>query len=206
MFSIENICESLSTFIAKQLNFDNDKKSIINYGLFAVIQMFICILLVIIFGVVFNVLVESLIVSFAISILRRSSGGIHARTPNRCAVIGTAVVIILAFISKKVNITFSNEIFIGVFVFLWSYHIIYKLAPVDSIAKPIKNIKMRKRLRRASMITISIYLIIVIIISIMYTINPNNCLFTYILCIYMGLIWQVFSLTKIGHLVIGKLG
>ena len=39
MFKIENICEKISNNIAQELNLDDDKKSVINYGIFAFIQM-----------------------------------------------------------------------------------------------------------------------------------------------------------------------
>ena len=138
MFKIENICEKISCYIAQELNLDDDKKSVINYGIFAFIQMIICIALVIIFGFIFNVIIEALIISFTISILRKSSGGVHASSPERCAVIGTVSSVSMALISKYINVSFS--------------------------------------------------------------------FFTYSLCIYMGLLWQIFSLTKSGYLILGKLG
>lgn len=206
MFKIENICEKFSDYIAQELKFDDDKKSVINYGIFAFIQMGICIALVIIFGFIFNVTIEALIVSFTISILRKSSGGVHAKSPERCAVIGTVASVGMALISKYINVSFSFVILLGSIIFIWSYYIVYKLAPIDSIAKPIKNIEKIKRLKKRSIMILNVYLIIVVINMLCYLIMKNFTLLTYSLCIYMGLLWQVFSLTKCGHLIIGKLG
>lgn len=206
MFKIENICEKFSNYIAQELNFDDDKRSIINYGIFAFIQMGICIALVIIFGFIFNVTIEALITSFTISILRKSSGGVHAHSPERCAVIGTITCVGMALIAKHINFSFSFIILVGSIIFIWSYYILYKLAPVDSIAKPIKSIEKRKRLKKSSIMILSIYLIIVVFNILCYLAMKNFNLLTYSICIYMGLLWQVFSLTKCGHLVIGKLG
>ncbi|EES49075.1 accessory gene regulator B family protein [Clostridium botulinum] len=205
MLKIEYICEKISNYVAEELNFDDDKKSIINYGIFAFIQIGICIVLVAIFGFVFNVTIEALIVSFTISILRKSSGGVHASSPERCAIIGTVASVGMALIAKSINANFSFVILFGIIVFVWSYYILYKLAPVDSIAKPIKNIEKRKRLKKSSIIMLSTYLIIVIINILSYLAINNFVLLTYSLCIYMGLLWQIFSLTKSGHLILGKL-
>lgn len=205
MINIEKISEKISSNIAQELNFDNDKKSIINYGIFALIQIGICIALVIIFGFIFNVTFEALIISFTISILRKNSGGVHATSPGRCAIIGTFASVGMALILKYINFDFSLIIFVGSIVFIWSYYTIYKLAPVDSIAKPIKSLKKRKRLKKNSIMILSVYLIVVLIIILCYLVIKNYSLLTYILCIYMGLLWQVFSLTKCGHLVMGKL-
>ncbi|MBN1064548.1 accessory gene regulator ArgB-like protein [Clostridium botulinum] len=205
MFKVEGICKKISDYIAEELNFDDDKKSVINYGIFAFVQMVICIALVIIFGVIFNVTIEALIISFTVSILRKSSGGVHASSPERCAVIGTVTSVGMALMAKNINYSFGFVSLFGIIVFVWSYYILYKLAPVDSIVKPIKNIKKRRRLRKSSIITLSVYLIIVIINILSYLSINNFVLLTYSLCIYMGLLWQVFSLTKSGHLILGKL-
>lgn len=204
MFKIENICKKISSYIAQELNLDDDKKSVINYGIFAFIQMGICIALVIIFGFIFNVTIEAIIVSFTISILRKSSGGVHAHSPERCAVIGTVTSVGMALISKYINVSFSFFILVGSIIFIWSYYIVYKLAPVDSIAKPIKSIEKRKRLKKSSIMILSFYLIVVVINILCYLVIKNYSLLTYSLCIYMGLLWQVFSLTKGGHLILEK--
>ena len=202
---IEDICKSISDYIAIELNLDEDKKSVINYGIFAFIHMLICILLVVIFGIIFNVIIEALIISFTTSILRKSSGGVHARTPERCAVIGTISTIIMALIAKYLYFEYSLNLLIGSIVFLYAYYIIYKLAPVDSVSKPIKNPAKRLRLKKTSIITTSIYFIIVMINMLVYLLTKEYVLITYSMCIYMGLTWQVFSLTEKGHLILGRL-
>lgn len=205
MFKIENTCEKISDYIARELSFDDDKKSVINYGIFASIQMIICIVLVILFGFIFNVTIEALIVSFTTSILRKSSGGVHANSPERCAIIGTVASVGMALVSQYMHFSLSVIIVLGSIVFVWSFYIIHKLAPVDSIAKPIKSIKKRKKLKKSSIITLTIYFSIVVINMMCYLIINKFSLLTYSLCIYMGLLWQVFSLTKSGHLILGML-
>jgi accessory gene regulator B len=205
MIRIEGLCKKISNNIAQELNLDEDKRAVVNYGIFSFIQITICIGLVIIFGIVFGVVIEALIISFFSSILRKSSGGAHASSPERCAIIGTIVAVGMGLIAKHINISFSLVILIGSIVFIWSYFIVYKLAPVDSIAKPIKKINKRKRLRKGSIMILNVYLIIVIVEVISYYFMSNSNVLVYSLCIYMGLLWQVFSLTKCGHLVIGKL-
>ena len=205
MIKIEDICEKISNNIAQELNLDDDKKSVINYGIFAFIQIVICIGLVIVFGLIFNVVIESLIVSFTISILRKSSGGVHASSPGRCAIIGTITSVGMGLISKYINVSLGLVIFVGGVIFIWSYYIIYKLAPVDSIVKPIKSIEKRTRLKKSSVMILSVYLIIIIAESLYFYFMRNSSVLVYALCIYMGMLWQVFSLTKCGHLLIRKL-
>lgn len=51
----------------------------------------------------------------------------------------------------------------------------------------------------------NIYLIIVIINLLGYLITQKYQLLIYSMCIYMGILWQVFSLTKKGHVVLTKI-
>ena len=205
MINIEKICNNFYTRIANELKLDDERKSVINYGIFAFIQMSFSIILVIIFGIIANVPIEALIVSFTISILRKSSGGVHASSPGRCGAIGTIISVGFGLIAKYIHLKINSILFVGIIIFLWSFYIIYKLAPVDSAAKPIKNQERRKKLKRSSIIILSVYLIIVIVNIIYYYYTSNIIVLTYTVCIYMGLVWQIFSLTKSGHLILGKI-
>lgn len=205
MLKVEDICKKISSNISKELNLEDDKKAVINYGMVAFAQICICIILVMIFGAIFNVFFEALIISFTISILRKSSGGVHASSPSKCAIIGTVSSVGMGTISKYIPVDLNFLIVFGSIIFIWAYYFIYSLAPVDSIAKPIKNLEKRKRLKKKSMLILSIYLIIVIINFIYSYFMKNSTILVYALCIYMGILWQVFSLTLRGHLLLGKL-
>ena len=205
MFNIGNLSDRLAEKIAKEISLDDEKKDVIAYGIFGMLQIALSILLVVIFGILFNVAIEALIISFSIAILRKYSGGVHASTPNLCAIIGTLICIVGALVILKVQSTFYLSLILGAIIFIISYYLIYKLAPVDSINKPIKNIKRRKDLKRKSIIILTIYLFIVMLLLFTYINLKSEKMITYCICIYLGIVWQVFSLTKIGHIVLGYL-
>lgn len=205
MFNVGNLSDKLAEKIAKEIDCDNEKRDVIAYGIFGMLQIFISILLVIIFGALFNVMIEALIISLSIGILRKYSGGIHASTPNSCMVIGTAICIIGALVVSRVQITFDLTLIFVIVIFIISYYLIHKLAPVDSVNKPIKNIKRRKELKRKSIIILTVYLFIVIFLLFTYVNLKLKKELVYCMCIYLGVVWQVFSLTRIGHIVLGYL-
>lgn len=206
MFNIEEVCKKCSKLISKELNLEQDKEAIVNYGIFSIIQMGISITLVGIFGAIFGVFLEALIVSFTGSILRKSSGGAHADSPGKCTIIGIIISVGLALICKKNILSTRAVIIIGVFVFLWAYYLIWRLAPVDSPAKPITNEKKRERLKKSSIVILSIYLVIVTLNIVFFYLKGNANLLIYSLCMYFSIVWQVFSLTKSGHYFLGKIG
>jgi len=199
MLKIENICEKLSDCIAEELNLDDDKRSVVNYGIFAFIQMGICIALVIIFGFIFNVTIEALLVSVIISILRKNSGGAHAPSPSSCAIIGTIVSVGIGLILKNININLLIFVLAEIIAFSWAYYLIFKLAPVDSPAKPINSIEKRLKLKKKSIKVLNFYVVIVMLNIVSYIFVKNDVLLTYSLCICSGVLWQAFTLTRSGH-------
>lgn len=205
MFSVESFCETVSKKIANELELDNEKESVVKYGIFAFIQTIISILAVIIVGYFLDVTIEALIISFTISILRKSSGGVHASSPGKCAIIGAFIATTMGLLCKYIKINLIMTIFVTILIFSWSYFIIYKLAPVDSLSKPINSKAKKARLKRISIKVLSIYLCIVILNIVLYSIKYDEKILMYNSCIYMGIIWQTFSLTKSGHIFLVKL-
>lgn len=202
MFSVEKLSKNITKTIENQLDLDNDRASIIEYGLYAFFQMSISILITAIIGAIFNVMIEALLISFVIAILRKSSGGVHASTSINCTIVGALVAVTPAYVIKHISFNSNYIIIIGILLYIISFIIIYKLAPVDSPNKPIKKEDKIKRLKRGSIIILSIYMIVVLINLVLYYRNKSNVLLLYSSCIYIGIIWQVFTLTKLGHVIV----
>lgn len=170
---MESLSNKIANKVASGLNMDEDKKEVIAYGAFSLLQILISIFLVIVIGYIFHLSIEALIVMFTGSILRQFSGGAHASTPGNCTTIGVIVCIGQAIIfSALVNICLNLKLFIiiGFVVFVCAYYIIYKLAPVDNPAKPIKKKEKRERMKKISIIALNIYLIIILSLMLIYVI------------------------------------
>jgi accessory gene regulator B len=208
MFSMEKLTKNIAETIGSELKLDNDRKEIIAYGTFALLHMALSIVLVIIFGRMFGVSIEALIVSFTGSILRKYSGGAHASSPGICAAAGTVVAVgqalFICFILTPL-INLKLIIILGLLIFLWSFYIIYKLAPVDSDAKPIKTQKKRERMKKGSILILGTYLVIAVLNIIMYLLIHEENFLIFSLCIYGGIAWQAFTLTRGGHLIFSKI-
>ncbi|MBE6054453.1 MAG: accessory regulator AgrB [Clostridium sartagoforme] len=203
--NLEVISKNISNKLKIELNLDEDKRSIIEYGVFAFFHMLISILLVAIIGLVFNVMIEALIISFTGAILRKFSGGAHASTPTNCAIVGVLISVIPAYIIKHISLNSNYIIFSGILLYIISFILIYKLAPVDSPNKPIKKEAKIKRLKTGSIFIISMYMIFAVVNIGMYYVKNINFLLVYTTCIYIGVLWQVFTLTKCGHIIVNKI-
>ncbi|MCB2313445.1 accessory gene regulator B family protein [Clostridium tagluense] len=204
---MEKLSNNIANKVALELSLDHDNREVIAYGTFALMQMFVSIIFVFLFGLLFHVAFGALIISFTAAVLRKYSGGVHASSPGNCTCIGTIVcvgqaVLISFLISSVVNLKLI--IILGVMTFIWAYYIIYKLAPVDSASKPIVKEEKRKRMKRGSIILLSVYLIIAVVFILLYLGSGESKLMLYALCLYSGILWQVFTLTTLGHLLVGK--
>jgi len=141
---VERLIKRLASDIAFSLGYDDEKKSVLIYGLTAIMQISLTIVLVILFGILTGVPVEVLIVCFSASILRNYSGGVHAVTAGLCTSISVIYCTSTALLSRKLLFALYNPvpmIIAIVIIFGISYFIIYKYAPVDSPNKPIKTEK-----------------------------------------------------------------
>ena len=203
---METLARKLANKIAFSLGCDKEKEAVVAYGLFAIIQITITILLVLILGILVGACIEALIICFSASILRKYSGGAHAETANLCTCISVLYCTLTAIISKKLLLTLYSPapmIMAIVIIFSLSYLIIYKYAPVDSPNKPIKTEKKKNRLRKGSFFTLFAYIslsVVLFILSYKYEI-PRS----YGISLLFGVSWQVFTLTPYGSFLFKKI-
>ncbi len=207
MHLIERISNNIASKVGGQLNLDEDHIEVLAYGAFAAFQIIWSIALVIIFGALFDVLLESIIVSFAGVILRKFSGGAHATSPNRCALIGGAMSVGLGFIINKLGIYLSPTIVIIYIVFTYSvtYYCVYRYAPVDTTNKPIVKEKKRNQLKTAALRTTTLCLVITLGLFIVFFNLNSYMVLMIMISIPTGLINQAMSLTNMGHSIINRL-
>ena len=204
---MERLANNIANRISLELNLTKDNKEIIAYGTFALLQIIFSISLVFLFGLLFHVAFEALIISFTGAILRKYSGGVHASSPSICTFIGIIICVVPAVILTFVIGSWGNlnlVIIFGVIIFIWSYYKIYKLAPVDSAKKPIKREEKRKRMKKSSVIVLILYLTMVVLCILIYVSNGERKFLVYSSCIYVGILWQTFTLTDKGHLIMSK--
>ncbi|WP_300262865.1 accessory gene regulator B family protein [Clostridium sp.] len=202
---IENISKVIAEKVSNELNYDNERKEIIQYGTYALIQTLTSIISVLILGLVFNIALEALIFLFTASILRKYSGGAHSESSNVCTLLGVIISIFIGFLIKSsffVKMNFEIIIFVGIVIFIFAYFIVFKYAPVDTPNKPIKTEKKKKRMKKGSLKILTIYLFMELFSIVLYY-NSGWSLAKYImLSIMLGVAWQCITLTYIGYILL----
>lgn len=205
---MEKYSKAVAAKLAEDLGYDDEKREVMAYGAFALFQMIISVGLVLAFGIIFHVAAEALIISFTASILRKYSGGVHASSPNICTFLGVAVCIGFGMLIIHVPAPASGIAVYAaavVLAFAWAGFTLYRLAPVDTPNKPIRSEAKRKRMRKGSFTLLAVYLVLAAAALCMHILFKLDNFFAYSMCITFGVLWQVFTLTGSGHLVIEKL-
>lgn len=207
MFGIERISNLIAVKVSKTLDLDIDRQEVLAYGAFSILQTLWSICLVMIFGSLFNVFWQAIIISTSGAVLRKYSGGAHATSPSRCAIIGVIMSVGSALIVSRLlyylnlkYIYLYNFVIVGI-----SYYAIYRYSPVDSPNKPIVREEAKKRLRRASFNMLHIFVTIIIIVHMFYFRKQNDILLKIVLSICTGILWQDITLLPLGHNFITQL-
>lgn len=206
MYLTEKIAIKIGNNAKSLLNIDDDREQIIIYGAINFLQIIFAILWVIIFGILFGVLYEALLFSITVSILRKYSGGVHASSPSRCIIIGTIVATMGGIITNDMlnKLSVSTIMTICIICMVFAFIVVIKNAPVDSINKPITDIKLRKQFKKKSIIVILIFSFFDIMLFLASQRFFETYYINFILCISLAIIWQSITLTKIGISLLNK--
>lgn len=190
----------LSGQIGEQLQYSEEQKDVLNYGLIIFIQTMMAIVITVIVGWICGVMKEAITISLAGATLRKTSGGVHATSPMKCIILGVLVsvggaqvcIVLAKLLPELIGV-------IAIVIFGWSYIIIYNKAPKDSSAKVIKSEKKKARLRKRSIAILILYVFILVVFSLIDSLSGYAVLRTYSFCLLFGTAWQVFTLTQSGE-------
>ena len=202
---LETLAFNIAEKIAVEMNFDEDKKAVIAYGLTAIFQMATILVVISIIGILFDFWYESIIIFLGVGIIRKSTGGAHSQTMEGCIVISVLSITILSTLARYfLDFPFSKFVNFGisVFVFIFCFIIFYIRVPVDSPNKPIVKPEIIRKLRRQSFLILTIFFLLSIVLIILTT--WYNRFYSIAISIRLSMLWQLFTLTRIGSQIVGK--
>lgn len=206
MIQIEKLAYNISEKIALQMEYDEDKKAVIAYGLMAMFQMAAIFILISCIGILLDFWFESIIIYLSVGIIRKSTGGTHASSMNSCIIISVLSITLQSAISRYLlgePINIFINIIISIIIFAICFIVFYFRVPVDTPNKPIVKPEKIKRLRKQSFLLLIICFILTILFAILT--NFDKRFFSIAVSIRMAMIWQVFTLTKTGAFVINTI-
>ncbi|WP_042271560.1 accessory gene regulator B family protein [[Clostridium] dakarense] len=146
MGCIEKVSLDLSDKLGTKLNKTAEEKAVLNYGLFVMLHTFIGIVITFLVGIITGMVLEMMIISVTTAWLKRYTGGVHASTPERCAIIGVLLSFILSIVCRYLESVLDIKwlILLEIIILSFSYCVVYKKCPVPSKNKPLKKESTRK--------------------------------------------------------------
>jgi accessory gene regulator B len=203
---MEQLSKKIAADIAHSLGKNNDEQEIIAYGLLGIFQLISNIGLTLLFGWIFGVPFQALVLSFSVSLLRRFSGGAHAESLNFCTLVGLVYSIFFAKVSvylagSTLNLWISLSFSALIMILAWIT--VAARAPVDSPQKPIRSIEKKQRMRKGSFQTLTFLTFVVTLLFIVGC--SNKTVLSYGFSLVFGVLWQTFSLTIPGAMLLNSL-
>jgi len=190
--SINSISKAVSQKIASELSLPKERQEVLQYGMILLLSQLMTFILLAAEAYVLNMVKEFLILAACGAVLRRYSGGAHCSSPLRCSLLSLITIPLLVLVARFIcTLNSWINISIVVIVNMISMGIIYKYAPKDSPAKPIKNIEKIKRLKLRSLF-ISSVVTVGSLVLLFFSYGHVSILMT------LGTINQAISLTKPG--------
>jgi accessory gene regulator B len=203
---MEKLAHNLAEKIALQMHFDEDKKAVIAYGLTGIFEIIILFAVISVIGFFFDFWYESIIIFLVVGTIRKSTGGAHSRSMYGCILISVLSVTVLSSLSRYIlgfPMNIYLNLFISLIIFILCFVIFYKKVPVSSPKKPINNPQKIKRLRNQSFVTLIIFFLISI--AFIFLTLLNDRFYSIAVRIRLAMLFQLFSLTKIGAICIDKI-
>lgn len=143
----------------KYPSYDDDKLEVIAYGLESLYIMITKTIVISLIALLTDVFKEMLLIMVLYNVIRTTAFGMHAKESWQCYVISITLFIGGALLFKYVDVSFYVKAVIGAISYI--FLVIY--APADTYKRPLVNAKKRKIYKIITIITSSIYLILIII-------------------------------------------
>lgn len=131
MFS--SIAEKITIHLESNNAFKSEDRAIYQYGVQQGLSIMLNLSTTLLLGIVTGMIWESIIFLAAYMLLRRYAGGFHAKTPARCYIY-SSVMVLLALLGIKYM---CDSILISICMFIVGSLIIFLFSPVEDKNKPL---------------------------------------------------------------------
>lgn len=150
---------SMNNIKKKYPNYDEDKLDEIAYGLEAIYLTFTKTIIIFALAFILGIFKDMLLLLIFYNIIRTTAFGMHAKKSIHCLIISSIMFIGGGLLCKYVDI----NIYVKLIISLISFICLIKYAPADTYKRPLINAKKRKIYKIITIITSSIYLILIIL-------------------------------------------
>ena len=158
----EKFSEKVTAYVKNTLpNKTEDDLEIIKYGVEILFMNLTKIPIILLIAYYLGIFKEVTFSILAFGIMRKFAAGIHATKSFVCLACSCIIFLGTVYLSISVKL----PIMIKIVVFVLSLIVYFKYAPADTEEKPYVNYEIRKNLKIKSLITVTLYFILSLIIK-----------------------------------------
>jgi accessory gene regulator protein AgrB len=137
---------------------DPYKIALARYMLESLLSSILSLLFILLFGLIFGVLKTAVLLTVVVMLLKALMGGLHLKTPFRCALVGAIMTIILSYI--VLFLPFHQlPTLLQLWVFVFMIYIVWKQAPLEAKGKPLTTEQKRGLARKSRIVILLIVFI-----------------------------------------------
>lgn len=137
---------------------DPYKIALARYMLESLLSSILSLLFILLFGLIFGVLKTAVLLTVVVMLLKALMGGLHLKTPFRCALVGAIMTIILSYIVLFLPFHQLPKI-LQLWVFVFMVYIVWKQAPLEAKGKPLTTEQKRGLARKSRIVILLIVFI-----------------------------------------------
>jgi accessory gene regulator B len=137
---------------------DPYKIALARYMLESLLSSILSLLFILLFGLIFGVLKTAVLLTVVVMLLKALMGGLHLKTPFRCALVGAIMTIILSYI--VLFLPFHQlPTLLQLWVFVFMVYIVWKQVPLEAKGKPLTTEQKRGLARKSRIVILLIVFI-----------------------------------------------
>lgn len=204
MSILESASKTLASQILIQLGWDTEREEVLAYGALSLLHTLWSVTCIIATGILLGTLFHIMLIALPSAFLRKYSGGAHATSGNRCAVISAILFGILSYAAKYFSLFIhaGDILLFQIAATPFTILVLSQYCPNDNPNKPIDNMQKRQRLLKASYRLVLIMGGLTVLLWLIFIKFQTEEIIIGILCIHIGLAWQAYTITPWGRVCI----
>lgn len=129
---IKKLSHNISSYLCNELNFDNQQREILSYGLQIFLGTSLKLVAILIISYLLNIFTTTLVVNISFIFFRRIIGGGHCDAYNKCCMLSVSLMLLLGFIGEKIIVPYSLLHILIIFTYFVSLFITVVWIPMGT--------------------------------------------------------------------------
>lgn len=157
---MKKLVDNISSYISNELNYNNEKREIISYGLQIILGITMKTFSILLLAYILNIFKTTIAVSISFIVFRRIIGGSHVDTYNKCYFLSVFLMLLLGGLGEIIKITPISISILAILIYVLTFVETILWIPAGTEKKMIKNIITRRKIKLQTIILLTVWVIL----------------------------------------------